>query len=248
MIKYFFILLLIIPAVILHAPLLIIMYLKPNWFSLKFRYKYSRLLLVWMKIVLNIDYRVEGYENIPEHGPVVITPNHQSLFDSLSFVITSKRPVVFIAKKETKKMPYVGWICAVLDGFFLNREDIRQSLKLMKEVEEYLKTKKDPILIVFPEGTRTKDPDLAIGEFKAGTYKAAYKAKATIIPAAMNGTPRILKFKTYLKHRVDIRLGKPLIYDEYKDMTTVELAKHCEDYAKETLVELLKINDIREKK
>ena len=82
MIKYFFILLLIIPAVILHAPLLIIMYLKPNWFSLKFRYKYSRLLLVWMKIVLNIDYRVEGYENIPEHGPVVITPNHQSLFDS----------------------------------------------------------------------------------------------------------------------------------------------------------------------
>lgn len=245
MIKYILIVLFIVPALIIYTPLLLIMYWKPNWFSLKFRYKYCRSLLRWFRFILNIDYRVEGQENIPEHGPVVITPNHQSLFDSLSFVITTNRPLVFIAKKETKKMPYVGIICAVLDGFFLNREDIRESLKLMKKVEEYLLNKEDPIIVVFPEGTRTKDPNLAIAEFKAGSYKPAYNAKATIIPAAMTGTPRILKFKTYLKHRVDIRLGKPLYYDDYKDMTTVELAKYCENYAKETLEELHKVNDCR---
>ena len=115
----------------------------------------------------------------------------------------------------------------------------------MKEVEEYLITQKDPIVVVFPEGTRTRDPMMTIAEFKAGTYKAAVNSKATIIPAAMNGTPKILALKSYWKHRVDICLDTPLTYEDYKDMTTAEIAKHCENYAKETLEGLHQFSDCR---
>lgn len=247
MLKYLIAVILFGPLLILSTPLLLVMYFKPNWFSLKFRYGFIHFLLKWLAITLRVDYHIDGLENIPSEGPVLITPNHQSFFDSLSMIIIFKTPVTFVAKKETKKMPYIGLICSIIDGFFIDREDIRQSLKLMKNVEEYMINNENRKVVIFPEGTRTRNPDLSLGEFKAGTFKVAYKSKATIIPTSMTGTPRILHMKWYWKHRVDIRFGKPLLYEDYKDMNTIELANYCENFAKENLKELHKINDCRKK-
>ena len=63
----------------------------------------------------------------------------------------------------------------------------------------------------------------------------------------MCGTPRILHLKWYWKHRVDVKFDKTLTYDDYKDMTTVDLANHCRNYAVENLEKILEYNDCRRK-
>jgi len=176
MLKYFIAVLLVIPLLIMMAPLGIIMYLKPNWFNFKFRYHYLRILMKWLCIVLRVKNHVKGLENIPKKGSFLITPNHQSFFDAICLIAVSKRPFTYVAKKETKKMPIVGIIVKILGGFYLDRENVRQSLQLMKRVEEFLKNN-DAGVVIFPEGTRTKSKDLMPVEFKGGSYKVAYKAE-----------------------------------------------------------------------
>ena len=96
-----------------------------------------------------------------------------------------------VAKIETKKMFLINILAKILGNFFLDRENIRQSLQLMKDLEAFLKANPNVGVVIFPEGTRTKDPNLAIDEFKAGTFKVAYKVEADVIPCVMCGTTRI---------------------------------------------------------
>lgn len=247
MLKYIIAVILILPVLIIMLPLFLIMAIKPDLFSFKFRYKYVRFIVKWACFALRVDFKVEGYENIPENGSFLIAPNHQSFFDALSFIAVNKKPVAMVAKIETKKMPVVNLLERILGNFFLDRENIRKSLQLMKDLEEFLNKNPDVGVVIFPEGTRTKDPNLKIDEFKGGTFKVAYKVKGAVIPSVICGTTRILKLKWYWKHRVDIKFGKTLNYDDYKDMTTVELANYCRNFSVENLEKILEYNDCRKK-
>lgn len=243
MIKYLIAVILIVPALIIMFPLGIVMYIKPNWFSYKFRYKYVRILMRWLCLALRVKHHVKGLENIPKKGPFLITPNHQSFFDAVSFIAVMKTPFVYVAKKEVIKMPIVGPIVKVLGGFFIDRDNVRQSIQLMKRIEEFMKNEQIGF-IIFTEGTRTRDPKYVPGEFKGGSYKVAYKTQASVIPCAITGTPRVLKFKDYLIHRVDIEFHTPILYEDYKDMNSVDLANLCRDYSIERLNEFHKVNKL----
>lgn len=244
MLKYIIAVILILPVLLVMTPLILIMAYKPQWFSFRFRYNYVRFLVRWVCFSLRVKFEIEGKENLPEKG-FFITPNHQSFFDSLALITINKNPLTFVAKKEVKKMPYIGLLVMILGGFFLDRENIRQSLKMMKDLENFMLENKDVGVVIFPEGTRTKDPMLTIGEFKAGSYKVAYKTQVPVTPTVMTGTPRILSLKWYWTHKVNVRYGKTLSYDEYKDWDSNTLKDYCYNYSKENLEELHKLNDCR---
>lgn len=246
MLKYIIAIILIVPLLLVMTPLMLVMAYKPNWFSFKFRYNYIRFIVRWVCISLRVKFTIEGKENLPEKG-FFVTPNHQSFFDSLALIATNKNPLTFVAKKEVKKMPYIGLIIKILGGFFLDRENIRQSLKMMKDLENFMLANPDVGVVIFPEGTRTRDPELAIDEFKGGSYKVAYKTMRPVTPTVMTGTPRILTLKWYWIHHVNIRYGKTLSFDEYKGYDSNKLAEICRDYSIENLNELHKINDCRKK-
>ena len=243
MIKYLIAIILVVPALILMFPLGIVMYIKPSLFSYKFRYKYVRILMRWLCFALRVKHHVKGLENIPKKGAFLITPNHQSFFDAVSFIAVMKTPFVYVAKKEVIKMPVIGPIVKVLGGFFIDRENVRQSIQLMKRIEEFMKNEQIGF-VIFTEGTRTRDPKYRPGEFKGGSYKVAYKTQVPVIPTAITGTPRVLTLKEYLIHRVDIEFSNAISYENYKDMTSVELAALCQKYAEEKLKEFHKVNKL----
>ena len=245
MLKYVIAVILIVPVLIIMLPLFLIMGIKPEIFPYKFRYNYIRFIVKWACFALRVDHHVEGLENIPEKGNFLITPNHQSFFDALSLIACSKRPFAMVAKIETKKMFLINILAKILGNFFLDRDNIRQSLKLMKDLEEFLKVNPDVGVVIFPEGTRTRDVNLAIDEFKAGTFKVAYKTEAYVVPCVMCGTTRILRLKWFWKHRVDIKFDKALAYEDYKDLTTQQLANKCRDYSVVNLEKILEYNDCR---
>ena len=245
MLKYIIAVILILPVLIVMLPLFLIMAIKPDLFSFKFRYNYIRFIVKWACIALRVDFKIEGLENVPEHGNFLITPNHQSFFDALSIIAASNRPFAMVAKIETKKMPVINILERILGNFFLDRDNIRKSLQLMKDLEEFLKKNKDVGVVIFPEGTRTRDPNLTIGEFKAGTFKVAYKVEADVVPCVMCGTTRVLSLKWYWKHRVDIKFGKAFKFEDYKNLNTQELANKCREFSIENLEKIFEYNDCR---
>ena len=87
---------------------------------------------------------------------------------------------------------------------------------------------------VFPEGTRSRLENFDVDEFKYGTFKLAINSKKPIIPVALSGTWRIFDNRVKMKYYpIQFSFLKPITYEEYKDMTSIELAKHVEALVKE---------------
>ena len=139
----------------------------------------------WSDYTINkaveMNVTVVGGENIPE-GPCVFMANHTSVLDCPLLIFTAKRSIGFIAKKELIKVPIIGYWIKQAKCVPIDRENIREAIKVINEGVQNLKDGHS--MAVFPEGTRSKDGKL--GQFKKGGMKLATKAKVPIIPVAMD--------------------------------------------------------------
>ena len=129
-----------------------------------------------------------GLENLPEDGPVVFISNHQGFADVLPFMCLVPFQTGFIAKSEIKKVPHFATWVKRIRGLYIERGDVRSSLRTISEGVELLK--QGFSMVIFPEGTRAKGEDHPLGEFHAGSFKLATKAKVPIIPVTINGSYR----------------------------------------------------------
>ena len=185
----------------------------------KFRYLSQRI-----GKAMNVDLHVFGLENIPSDENFFLVSNHMSAFDPLPFLATIETPTTFVGKQELNKVPLLRTAIKALDVKSIERENLRQTLKVMLEVEEDLK-KKERNWMIFPEGTRIRDPLLPVAEFHHGTFRPAWKTKTTILPAAIYGSFRVLKMKPQFKrYPVYVSFLKPIKAEDYAHLNTSDLA------------------------
>lgn len=139
------------------------------------------------------DVNVYGLENIPKEGSMLFVSNHQSNFDIL--LLLSYLPVSkgFVAKVELGKFPFVNQWMRRIHCLFMDRNDIKQSAQIIVDGIKQLKNGIN--LVVFPEGTRSKNGSL--GEFKAGSFKLATKSKRPLVPITIDGTRNIMEANNY---------------------------------------------------
>ena len=131
---------------------------------------------------------VTGLENVPKDRPVLFVANHQSNFDILVLCGTLECCKGFVAKKELKKIPLLGYWMVHTHCLFIDREDMKQSMQVI--VKAYEQLKDGYSMIIFPEGTRSKGGP--VKEFKAGSFKPAIKAKVPVVPITIDGTYRVM--------------------------------------------------------
>lgn len=131
---------------------------------------------------------VEGRENLPE-GPAVFVSNHQGNFDIPLLLTRLDRPHGFIAKIETLKLPLVRDWMKLLHCVFLDRKDARSAVASLNSGIRELKDGYS--IIIFPEGTRSRGPEM--GEFKLGAFTIAGKAKVPVVPLRIDGTYRAME-------------------------------------------------------
>lgn len=151
----------------------------------------------WARFVVGLTgakIEVSGQENIPA-GPVVFVGNHQSNFDIPILLGFIDKPKAFISKIEILKVPILNDWMKLMQCSFLDRKDMRQSVRTMAEAVESIK--KGYSMVIFPEGTRSKSD--TIGEFKAGSFKLALKAGVPIIPVTMNGSWHLFEETGFMK-------------------------------------------------
>lgn len=170
----------------------------------------------------NVDIHCEGLENIPEENGFVMFPNHQGLFDALVMIDTCDKPITFVIKKEIDKVRPLRRILSVLDVKMIDREDIKQSMKLIINVIQEVRSGRN--YVIFAEGTRSRDKNNLL-TFKGGSFKSAVKAKAPIVPVAIMDSYKVFDNHSIKRVTVSISYLPPITYEEYKDMKTVDIAK-----------------------
>ena len=187
------------------------------------RFAMTRKLVGKISQAFNAELIIFGLDNVPETNYCLVC-NHMSAFDPIPFMMNSKIPLTFIAKQELKKAPFLPTALAGIEGEFIDRDNLRQSLKVMLRVEDDLKTGEKSWMI-FPEGTRVRDQLLPVGDFHHGTFRPAMKAKVPILPAAIYGSFRVFKKKPqFKKYPVFISILKPIMPEDYAGLSTADIA------------------------
>jgi 1-acyl-sn-glycerol-3-phosphate acyltransferase len=165
--------------------------------------------------------RVEGLENVPETGPVIVASNHLSFADSMVIPFVVPRKVVFLAKKDY--FTGTGLKGALVRGWFegigmvpVDRDDTKAAMASLDIALDVLA--RGEAFGIYPEGTRSRDGRLYRG--RTGMAHLALTSGAPVVPVGLTGTENIQPVGTTLPRlaRVTVRFGEPLdfagVYDD----------------------------------
>lgn len=190
-------------------------------YSYEEKYEHIRYILKHVCKSGNIDLQVTGLENIPEQDGFLLCGNHQGLFDIIAIVDSFERPLAAVLKKELNDIPFLKQIVQCTHSYPMDREDVRQSMKVIQSVTKELQDGRN--MLIFPEGTRSKDGN-NMGEFHAGSFKCAMKSKAPIVPFALIDSHKVLDQEGCDPLKVQLHYLEPIYYEEYKDLKSNEIA------------------------
>jgi 1-acyl-sn-glycerol-3-phosphate acyltransferase len=184
------------------------------------------------KITLNVT----GLENVPE-GPVLFVSNHQGYADIPVFgAVITKKQIGFVAKTSLGKIPVFGEWIRDIRSIFIERDDARSSLKTFEEGAELLK--QGFSLVIFPEGTRSRGPQM--GEFKKGSLRLATKSGVPVVPVTLNGTYQVYEDIGYVHPgaMVDFHIHPAIETKELSKAEANNLAERVEEIIKTKLGEI----------
>jgi len=175
--------------------------------------------------ILGVCFRVkvEGRENIPRQGPVILASNHRSFLDSIFLPLVLRRRVTFVAKAEYFDDPKTAWFFRAVGQIPIRREGGSASERALASATEVLRA--GGVFGIYPEGTRTRDGYLHRGH--TGVARLALRTGTPIVPVGLIGTDEIQpvdKKMPNLFRRVTIRFGEPLDPERYAGMEQEHLA------------------------
>ena len=199
-------------------------------------YRYAQLAIRRMMRAGHISTQKYGTEHLPEEGGYMMFPNHQGKYDALGIMYAHEKPCSVVIDDARSHGVLVKQFIDLIHGKRLVKNDPRQSVRIIRELTE--DTKKGRRFIIFPEGGYHKNHN-AVGEFKAGSFKSAVKAKVPIIPVALVDSYRAFEEWSLRPVVTQVHFLKAIPYDEYKNMSTAQIAVMVRDRIVSTIQEVL---------
>jgi 1-acyl-sn-glycerol-3-phosphate acyltransferase len=163
-------------------------------------------------------WRVFNLERVPREGPVILASNHASFLDPPLIGASLPRPINYLARDTLFRFPLVGAVLRSWNSVPVDREGggaagLRQILDRLLAGGG---------IILFPEGTRTRDGRLRAA--RSGIGLVVIKSQAPVVPVRVFGT-----FEAFGRHlrfprprRVAVKFGRPLTFGVYRSE-----ARHC---------------------
>lgn len=166
---------------------------------------------VWAKILIlvsSVKVNVSGNENIDKQGVYVFAANHSSVFDILVLLAFLPCQFRWMAKEELFRIPFFGQAMNKCGYIPINRSNPRESVRSVRRAAERIKS--GTSVIIFPEGTRSKDGRIA--DFKRGGFTLAVMAGRPIVPISISGAARVMPPKSLSIRPTAIKvvLGSPI--------------------------------------
>ncbi|HLI72326.1 MAG TPA: lysophospholipid acyltransferase family protein [Acidimicrobiales bacterium] len=160
------------------------------------------------RLINRVYWRVEvdGAQNVPAHGPVILAPVHRSFMDFFVVSQVTRRKVFYMAKDELWRSERLGTFLDSVGAFPVNRSGAdRLALERAQGVLE-----RGEALILFPEGTRRTGD--VVEDLHEGAAFLAARTGAPIVPIGVGGTaaamPKGSKFVRPVK--VHVVVGEPI--------------------------------------
>jgi 1-acyl-sn-glycerol-3-phosphate acyltransferase len=172
-------------------------YVTPTWFYESLRLVAKIIFFLALRLHLRKRY------NIPKQGPYIIAANHLDWTDIPLVPAYMPGKVVYMAKEELFLDKRIGWLVRFLGAFPVKRgEGDRQALRAADEL-----LKRGKVLIIFPEGTRSKTHEL--GKAHSGLALIALRAGVPVLPVAISGSENALK---KFGAQVTVSYGEPILF------------------------------------
>lgn len=172
-------------------------------------YKLTRPIITFLfKLVYNP--KIEGQENIPQTGKIILAGNHTNNFDCLLLISSTKRSIHFLAKDELWQGPK-KIIFSNMGLIPVNRR--QKDPRSIKLAEEYLN--KDQLIGIFPEGTFEREKGKVM-DFKIGAVKMAKDTNSKIVPFTITGDYKIFSKNLKLKFLKPITIKDDLTIENEK--------------------------------
>jgi len=179
-------------------------------------------LIVWLaRVILGIEWRVEGRENLPSR-PAVILAKHQSAWETLAFQHIFP-PQVHVLKRELLWIPFFGWGLALMSPIAIDR---RRGVAALRSIARRGQKRLEQgfWVVVFPEGTRVAPGESR--DYQPGGAWLAAASGAPVVPVAHNAGlywPR----NAFLKRAgtVTIRIGPSIDSTKCDPLTINAMAK-----------------------
>jgi 1-acyl-sn-glycerol-3-phosphate acyltransferase len=175
---------------------------------------------------------VQGEENVPKTGSVLMVSNHVSYLDPVSIGDASPRRVVFMAKAELFAIKVLGFLLRGVDSFPVKRGEpdraaFKNTLAMLEEGR---------VVCIFPEGGRQKDG--ALGEAEPGAAVFAMRTGCPVVPVYVLNTNRMLDDKgRFHRAPITVAFGKPFTISRSTDkeeggrMLMEAIARTRDEYA-----------------
>jgi len=169
---------------------------------------------------------IDGHK-LPREGAYVLAPSHSTEFDPLIVAVAvwrMGRAPRFMAKESLFKVPVLGWALRATGMVPVARSSSAAAARQTIEASEVL-VEHGRGVIVYPEGTLTRDPDLWPMRGKTGAVRLALADGIPLIPMAHWGgqdiLPRYGKLSFWpLRRRVQVIVGDPVDLSEYSGRAT----------------------------
>lgn len=193
----------------------------------------------WARVVLGVfGIRVHlfGGERLQVGQHYVYVSNHASMFDIPAVIASIPDKVHIVFKKELTRVPIWGWALAISPYITIDRGNPRGAMASLEKAAK--KIQKGKSILLFAEGTRTRDGKLQ--PFKRGAFLLALKSGIPLVPVTINRTYHILPKGEWRIKPTDIEmiLEQPIVSGsepgkdaEEQLMATVhqQIAKHYVD-------------------
>jgi 1-acyl-sn-glycerol-3-phosphate acyltransferase len=165
------------------------------------------------------NWRFEGIEHIPPEGPLLVAANHISYFDPLAhgfMLLKAGRRPRFLAKSELYGNPFMS---RLLKG--ANQIRVDRGTRSSAPVQAALKAlKTDEAVVIYPEGTVTKNPDSTPMQAKTGIARIALTSEVPVLPMAVWGSQHVWQRdgarSLEFGRPIWVKAGPPMDFSEYE--------------------------------
>ena len=153
--------------------------------------------------------QIEGLKNLKDLPPAIFVANHRSFLDIPVLFRAVPVNLHFVAKKEIRTMPFVGWYMWATGMIFIDRQNREKAIQSLARAGELIRKGKN--VIMFPEGGRARSA--GIQPFKKGPFVLARENELPIVPVALINTDKIVppdNVTEMYSGTVVVRFGKPI--------------------------------------
>ena len=182
--------------------------------------------------ICGVKLQVIGEENIKDDETYIFVANHSSWLDIPIVFRGIPSEIRIIYKKELEKVPLFGWQLKKSSFIGINRNDPRKSMASLEEA--LILIRQNINMIIFPEGTRSKDG--TVKEFKRGAFMLASKSGKPIIPVTITNSFEASPYGHWVINPIEVKLiiHEPVYYKP--DLSKPE-EKQLMDNVRNTIIE-----------